>query len=194
MVLRTVLCHFPQILQPYPEALYDNPVVFSTAVPSSAIKQTVHSLVVRCTLTWEKIPGGKETLIFAFSSWKRPSLATSTPCNRSNESWGRQRVLRYSTHQTTPNVSSTTSVCLCLLLSVFTNEVDTLSLRDILTHLNFFPVSFAHLSILNNTEQVSSTNSACSSIYSLLHLPLTNNSFLSSITLAHTIRTFDEVM
>lgn len=103
-------------------------------------------------------------------------------------------MLRYSIHQTTPNVSSTTSVCLCLLFSVFTNEVDTLSLRDILTHLNFFPVSFAHLSILNNTEQVSSTNSACSSIYSLLHLPLTDNSFLSSITLAHTIRTFDEVM
>lgn len=54
--------------------------------------KTVNSLVDRCTLTWEKIPGGKETLSFAFSSWKRPSLATSTPCNRSDESEGRERV------------------------------------------------------------------------------------------------------
>lgn len=49
------------------------------------------------------------------------------------------------------------------------------------------------ISILNNTEQVSGTELQAELIYSLLHLPLTNNNFLSSISLAHTVRICDEV-
>lgn len=75
------------------KAFENNPSVFNTAVSSSTVKQRVSFLITVCTLTWgEKIVGGKETLIFAFSSSKRPLLAASTPCNTSHESQVRGRV------------------------------------------------------------------------------------------------------